>query len=32
MEVRIEFADFLFLLSGKASAERMKGEEILIID
>ena len=32
MEVRIEFADFPFLLSGKALAERMKGEEILIVD
>ena len=32
MDVRIEFADFPFLLVGKALAERMRGEEILIVD
>jgi len=31
MDVRIEFADFPFLL-GKALADRMRGEEILIVD
>ena len=32
MDTRIEFADFPSLLAGKALGDRMRGEEILIVD